>query len=107
MQKGLTNGAAQDELAKFRDHWAAKTGQDATKADWMAAWRNWVRKAIEFRRTAGPATDGSATATAELERSRSWLAQQEADRRASQTPEAKAAAAAALARLQTMRGGVS
>lgn len=45
---GLTNGRVVAELAKFRDHWAAKTGQEATKADWQAAWRNWVRKSVEF-----------------------------------------------------------
>jgi hypothetical protein len=28
---------------KFRDHWIAATGRGATKADWMATWRNWVR----------------------------------------------------------------
>lgn len=45
--QGLTNGRAQAELAKFRDYWAAKAGADATKADWQATWRNWVRKAVE------------------------------------------------------------
>jgi hypothetical protein len=29
--------------ATFRDFWHAKTGQNATKADWAATWRNWVR----------------------------------------------------------------
>lgn len=47
--QGLANGAATAELAKFRDHWAAKTGKDATKADWQAAWRNWCRRAVEMR----------------------------------------------------------
>lgn len=28
---------------KFRDHWLAKSGQGATKVDWQATWRNWVR----------------------------------------------------------------
>jgi len=51
-QQGLTNGRAAAEVEKFRDHWAAKTGSDATKADWQAAWRNWVRRSIEF----GPKT---------------------------------------------------
>lgn len=46
--QGLTNGRVASELAKFRDHWTAKTGQDAAKADWQAAWRNWVRRAVEF-----------------------------------------------------------
>lgn len=56
-QQGLANGTAQGELAKFRDHWAAKTGQDATKADWQAAWRNWVRKSLEFRPKGAPPSD--------------------------------------------------
>lgn len=47
-QQGLTNGRAQAEAEKFRDHWTAATGQSASKADWQAAWRNWVRKAVEY-----------------------------------------------------------
>lgn len=35
---------------KFRDYWVAKTGKDATKADWLATWRNWVRNDLEFNR---------------------------------------------------------
>ena len=27
----------------FRDYWIARTGKDATKADWQATWRNWIR----------------------------------------------------------------
>lgn len=27
----------------FRDFWVAKSGKDATKLDWLATWRNWVR----------------------------------------------------------------
>lgn len=27
----------------FRDYWIGKTGKDATKLDWPATWRNWVR----------------------------------------------------------------
>lgn len=33
----------------FKDHWKAKSGKDAIKKDWSAAWRNWLRKDIEFR----------------------------------------------------------
>lgn len=29
--------------AKFVDFWRAKTGKDATKLDWVATWRNWLR----------------------------------------------------------------
>lgn len=28
---------------RFRDHWIAATGKGATKLDWFATWRNWVR----------------------------------------------------------------
>jgi hypothetical protein len=31
--------------AAFIDHWRAKAGRDATKLDWVATWRNWMRKA--------------------------------------------------------------
>ncbi len=33
------------EADKFRDHWHAATGAKASKADWLATWRNWVRNA--------------------------------------------------------------
>jgi uncharacterized protein YdaU (DUF1376 family) len=33
--------------ATFRDYWVAKSGKDATKADWLATWRNWVRREAE------------------------------------------------------------
>jgi hypothetical protein len=49
-------GAANVELDKFRDYWTARTGAGATKADWGATWRNWVRTAAERRRPA--ARDG-------------------------------------------------
>lgn len=56
--QGLANGAASAELAKFRDHWAAASGRDATKADWQAAWRNWCRRAVEMRPRGGRPGDG-------------------------------------------------
>lgn len=33
------------EAEKFRDYWHAQTGAKATKADWPATWRNWIRNA--------------------------------------------------------------
>jgi len=44
---GLANGKAEAEAAKFRDFWTAKSGKDATKLDWSATWRNWVRRAAD------------------------------------------------------------
>ena len=32
------------EAGKFRDYWCSKP-KDATKLDWEATWRNWIRKA--------------------------------------------------------------
>jgi len=28
----------------FRDHWLAQPGKDGRKADWLATWRNWVKR---------------------------------------------------------------
>ena len=42
------------EAEKFRDHFVAQPGQKGRKADWLATWRNWVRKSCEWQR--GPPT---------------------------------------------------
>lgn len=36
----------------FADYWHAKTGQGATKIDWLATWRNWLRN--EKTKPGGP-----------------------------------------------------
>lgn len=52
----LGNSGARSELAKFRDWAASAAGAKGVKADWNAAWRNWVRKAADDARPrAGPA----------------------------------------------------
>ena len=33
---------------QFRDHWIALAGAKATKVDWAATWRNWVRNDLKF-----------------------------------------------------------
>lgn len=35
------------ETEKFLDHWRSASGATASKRDWVAAWRNWMRKAAE------------------------------------------------------------
>ncbi|UGY08653.1 DUF1376 domain-containing protein [Phyllobacterium pellucidum] len=40
---GLSDGEAEVEAAKFKDHWRAQPGKDGVKQDWLAMWRNWVR----------------------------------------------------------------
>ncbi|WP_375630231.1 YdaU family protein [Bartonella sp. AP150HLJHH] len=45
--EGLPPERVKVEIAKFRDYWRSKAGANATKIDWQATWRNWVRRAIE------------------------------------------------------------
>lgn len=50
--------------ANFRDFWHAKTGQNATKADWGATWRVWVRRQDPPRNArAGPPKGHSVSKT--------------------------------------------
>lgn len=49
-EEGHTPEWLRNELAKFRDYWTAKTGQSATKLDWQATWRNWIRNANDFQK---------------------------------------------------------
>jgi len=49
---GMAPEAIQREADQFRDYWISKTGKDATKLDWEATWRGWVRRA--HSRTTGP-----------------------------------------------------
>jgi hypothetical protein len=44
------------ETKKFRDYWQSRSGKDATKTDWVATWRNWIRKADENDRGRSVAT---------------------------------------------------
>jgi hypothetical protein len=90
-KQGLDGARLARELDQFRDHWTAKSGRDAVKRDWQAAWRTWVRNAVEFK---PPEPDAAATAsTAAQEANRRFQAEQAAAREASQTPAAKEAAA--------------
>jgi len=41
--QGLTHAEVLQEGEKFKDYWIALTGPKATKNDWPATWRNWIR----------------------------------------------------------------
>ena len=43
----LTSDDIKVQADWFKDYWHAKTGANATKLDWFATWRNWIRKASE------------------------------------------------------------
>lgn len=45
--EGLSEVCARREADKFRDYWSGIPGSKGVKLDWLATWRNWVRKAIE------------------------------------------------------------
>lgn len=36
------------QFAKFADYWRAKPGKDASKSDWLATWRNWWRRELDY-----------------------------------------------------------
>jgi hypothetical protein len=57
-EKGLANGRALLEAEKFRDYWTAEAGPRASKANWQAAWRTWVRNAIEYAGKRGGSPGG-------------------------------------------------
>lgn len=42
------------EYENFRDHWLQSANGNAEKKDWAAAWRTWVRKAVEFKARDAP-----------------------------------------------------
>lgn len=44
-KQGFNRSQAEFEFEKFKDYWNAKSGKDATKLDWPATWRNWIRNA--------------------------------------------------------------
>jgi hypothetical protein len=58
---------------QFRDYWSAKAGSGATKLDWQATWRNWVRnqkqafKQVDIARTTVPASSQRDPALAKLD----------------------------------------
>lgn len=51
-------GRMERELSKFRDHWAAASGQQARKHDWQAAWRKWIGNADDWGSSAGNGANG-------------------------------------------------
>ena len=68
MQAGLDADA---EIAKFRDHHAAK---GSLMADWDAAWRTWVGNAVQFGRAKvqSPSAKPDTPEYAALHKNASW-----------------------------------
>lgn len=47
LDQGADPELIRQEAETFKDYWIGKSGKDATKADWLATWRNWMRRAIK------------------------------------------------------------
>lgn len=45
--EGCTVEGIRIEADKFKDHWKAAAGATASKLDWQATWRNWIRNAMQ------------------------------------------------------------
>ena len=58
MSEGLSEICVRRESERFRDYWLGLGGAKAAKLDWLATWRNWVRKALDDRRK--PAVNSNA-----------------------------------------------
>ena len=61
---------------QFRDYWSAKAGSGATKLDWQATWRNWVRnqkqsyKPVDIARVTVPSSSQRDPALVKLDEDR-------------------------------------
>lgn len=67
MRTECPNVNLEAENRKFVDYWAAKAGKDATKLDWDATWRNWIRRAKDSNVAQFPARQTAS------EKSQGWL----------------------------------
>lgn len=59
---------AQTEAANFCDFWWSKPGAEASKLDWKATWRNWVRNSRRPNGDYRPATGALLSHTDHMER---------------------------------------
>ncbi len=48
LAEGLPLERVKVEMAKFQDYRRSKAGANATKIDWQATWRNWVRNSKKY-----------------------------------------------------------
>lgn len=58
LSKGIPREKIPEEVEGFRDHWNSKSGKDATKLDWPAAWRTWVKRSCDWKNYKPPAPGG-------------------------------------------------
>lgn len=44
VSEGWPERLVREQAEIFKDYWLAKSGKDASKRDWQATWRNWMRR---------------------------------------------------------------
>jgi hypothetical protein len=47
VSEGMDEFSVRREADRFRDYWVGVAGAKAVKLDWLAVWRNWIRKAVD------------------------------------------------------------
>lgn len=55
----VSEAQVRSEAERFKNHWLAKAGKDATKIDWQATWRNWCSSDYRAWPRRVPATEAS------------------------------------------------
>ena len=95
-EMGMTEDAVRWEADKFADYWHARSGQGATKMNWHATWRNWIRRNAESGGTASGAPQHKSKMTQALDNLANmkldWEHQETWNPFAPPTPEERAAA---------------
>lgn len=66
VEAGLSDADTRIEADKFRDYWRGVPGAKGVKLDWLATWRNWVRKAIADRQPKLRTIQGGKTGDAQV-----------------------------------------
>jgi len=49
LERGLTPEIVKDEYDSFCDYWRSIDGPKARKLDWVATWRNWIRRSYKIK----------------------------------------------------------
>lgn len=73
------------EADKFRDFWIGKSGKDATKLDWEATWRNWMRNSSPHQGSRAPPSQQREPDLADVMRRRAQELRDEEDGRTIET----------------------
>lgn len=59
LNSGLSVEQSKDQFNRFRDYWIAQPGAKGRKKDWLATWRNWIRRSKEFAPKQSGKNEGS------------------------------------------------